>query len=521
MRFKEFNEGLLDPLRATGLLGKNQYSKLQRKKEADAAANAAKASQVPLSQQTPGVLAKYAKEFAQDIQNAMQEDSAIVSTYKKPEQWEKWIDRALSDALPHDPQTGYSVIYNRYLKPNPEYQKLIQSFIKDAMNVNKKVPYAEANLETSINNLGRRLAVTAIDELSSLKKKVEKPDITDVNQIRMARLHPELVAPLPGAAPPASAEAPTLEIGGDVYTKGPNGWKVGNKPVTSLETIKWLDNTWQKQTAQNVPPAQPKPKVKNVQGQWVTVPPNEQPKVATPEPTVAPNTVQNTNSNIAKGIATAQEPQQQPTQQPTTPQQKPKVSPEFLQRMAAAKQRMLAQQNKNNMNLTESLRNLSDKLANIKLVEDKGHLDHPEDLVFLQDVAGANQALNNILATAKNPNNISIKWDGYPALIFGRGPNGKFSIMDKHMFNKKDGSGRKIYSPADFAQYDAARGVNRGELERIISEIWSGLEIESRGTKGYYWGDLLFHKPLTPNNNGLYSFKANPNGITYTALHIQ
>ena len=38
------------------------------------------------------------------------------------------------------------------------------------------------------------------------------------------------------------------------------------------------------------------------------------------------------------------------------------------------------------------------------LREGKGHLDHPEDLVILSDVAGANQAISSILATAKNPN---------------------------------------------------------------------------------------------------------------------
>jgi hypothetical protein len=149
------------------------------------------------------------------------------------------------------------------------------------------------------------------------------------------------------------------------------------------------------------------------------------------------------------------------------------------------------------------------------LVEAKGHLDHPEDLVILGDVAGANQAINSILATAKNPKTITIKWDGYPALIFGHGPDRKFSIMDKHMFNKKDLSGRKVYSPEQFIEYDRARGVDRGELNNIITNIWAGLQKASEGTQGYYWGDMLFGQPLK-EQNGLYKFKANPNGIAYT-----
>lgn len=149
------------------------------------------------------------------------------------------------------------------------------------------------------------------------------------------------------------------------------------------------------------------------------------------------------------------------------------------------------------------------------IIEGKGHLDHPEDLIVLGDVAGANQAVNAILATAKNPKAITIKWDGYPALIFGHGPDGKFSIMDKHMFNKKDMSGRNVHSPEEFIQYDKARGVDRAELHGIISNIWAGLQKASKGTKGYYWGDMLFGQPLK-DTNGLFKFKANPNGIAYT-----
>ena len=167
--------------------------------------------------------------------------------------------------------------------------------------------------------------------------------------------------------------------------------------------------------------------------------------------------------------------------------------------------------------MINSLSTLTKKLNDIAsiIVEAKGHLDHPEDLIFLGGGAGATQALNAIIATAKNPNTVTIKWDGYPALIFGRDFNGKFSIMDKHMFNKKDGSGRAVYSPEQFRQYDIARGVDRSDLHRLINEIWPGLEKASSSAKGYYWGDLLFSQPLV-DKNGVFTFKANPNGITYT-----
>lgn len=169
------------------------------------------------------------------------------------------------------------------------------------------------------------------------------------------------------------------------------------------------------------------------------------------------------------------------------------------------------------MNLSESIASLRDKLENIAqpITEAKGHLDHPEDLVFLEDEAGARRALQAIKATVDNPSTVTIKWDGYPALIFGRGPDGKFTIMDKHMFNKKDGTGRRVFSPEEFVEYDRARGVNRGDLYQLINTIWSGLEKDDRSANGFYWGDLLFSRPLQ-DENGVFRFRANPNGIAYT-----
>ena len=166
------------------------------------------------------------------------------------------------------------------------------------------------------------------------------------------------------------------------------------------------------------------------------------------------------------------------------------------------------------MNLSESLSNTLRTLEKINLVEAKGHLDHPEDLVFLGDVEGARQAISAIEQTIAQPGTITIKWDGYPALIFGRNKEGKFSIMDKHMFNKKDGTGRQVFSPQEFRQYDKNRGVDRGDLYHLIDDIWPGLEKADRGSLGYYWGDLLFAKPLE-DQDGYYSFKMNPNGIAY------
>jgi hypothetical protein len=170
------------------------------------------------------------------------------------------------------------------------------------------------------------------------------------------------------------------------------------------------------------------------------------------------------------------------------------------------------------MNFSESLRALATKISSINtLVETdeltKAHVEHPEDLVFQSGSAGANRGLQALVEAVKQPAAITIKWDGYPALIFGKGLDGKFVVCDKHMFNKKDGSGR-VTSPEAFAAYDQARGIVRGDLVNIIARIWPGLQKAYSG-KGFYWGDLLFSQPLK-EEDGLYKFKANPNGIAYT-----
>ena len=47
------------------------------------------------------------------------------------------------------------------------------------------------------------------------------------------------------------------------------------------------------------------------------------------------------------------------------------------------------------MNLSEELALLKSKIDKLSINEDKGHLDHPEDLIFLGGTAGANRALQS------------------------------------------------------------------------------------------------------------------------------
>lgn len=157
-----------------------------------------------------------------------------------------------------------------------------------------------------------------------------------------------------------------------------------------------------------------------------------------------------------------------------------------------------------------------DSITHNILNEAKGHLDHPEDLVFLEGDAGVKRAISVISSIINHPEKITIKWDGYPALIFGRDKNGTFTILDKHMFNRANTALRQLNTPEKWVANELQRGEKqRGGLVEIIKRLWPGLEQATKGSIGYYWGDLLFGQPLH-NDAGLYKFRANPNGIVYT-----
>lgn len=142
----------------------------------------------------------------------------------------------------------------------------------------------------------------------------------------------------------------------------------------------------------------------------------------------------------------------------------------------------------------------------------EGRIVHPEDMIIDGGIAGAEQAVAGLEAMAKGKELTTIKWDGFPALVFGRNVDGQLVITDKHMFDKKSGEGR-VTSPQAFLQYDINRGANRADLYDKINVLWPALDkIIPPKFRGYYMGDLLYAGKQTPKN-GFYVFK--PNTVTY------
>jgi len=136
---------------------------------------------------------------------------------------------------------------------------------------------------------------------------------------------------------------------------------------------------------------------------------------------------------------------------------------------------------------------------------------HPEDSIF-EGSAAADKMLKALEFVLANPSTVTIKWDGIPALVFGRNVDGQLVVADKYMFDVKDGSGR-VTNPEAWVEYDRRRGANRGDLYQRIATIWPGLEQVVGTTPGYFWGDLLWAGKLKPTA-GSYVFK--PNIVQYS-----
>ena len=138
-------------------------------------------------------------------------------------------------------------------------------------------------------------------------------------------------------------------------------------------------------------------------------------------------------------------------------------------------------------------------------------ISHPEDMVFDKGSLSANQAVQMILHGVQNPEQISIKWDGFPALVFGWNPNGEFVLVDKHMFEKIR-SGKMDFKTIQ--EYDMERGAARTDLwaqEKVLRKYLS-MQVPKNQPGVYYWADLLYvGKP--PVVDGQFVFQ--PNTVEY------
>jgi len=140
-------------------------------------------------------------------------------------------------------------------------------------------------------------------------------------------------------------------------------------------------------------------------------------------------------------------------------------------------------------------------------------IEHLEDLVFERGTRGVREALDIIMHAAEDTRKTTtVKWDGKPAIIWGRKPTGEFVLTDKSGFTAKGYDGLAT-TPEQIAKIMNQRGGERGGLIAIYQKLFPMLRAATpENFKGYIQGDLLYTE--TPSEEaGAYVFR--PNFVQY------
>jgi len=140
-------------------------------------------------------------------------------------------------------------------------------------------------------------------------------------------------------------------------------------------------------------------------------------------------------------------------------------------------------------------------------------IEHLEDLVFRRGTQGIQDALTIVQQAIEQPSTVTAKWDGKPAVIFGRKPaTGEFVLTDGSGFEAKGYDGLAT-SPRMMADIQSRRSGDRTELIQLYAQLFPVLEAAlPAGFRGYVKGDLLY-MDTPPAVSGNYVFR--PNTIEY------
>jgi hypothetical protein len=136
---------------------------------------------------------------------------------------------------------------------------------------------------------------------------------------------------------------------------------------------------------------------------------------------------------------------------------------------------------------------------------------HPEDFI-LNGSRAASDAIDGMLSAVSNPNLVSIKWDGSPAIIFGRRPaDGQFTMNYKEYIGMPDG---QVTSAKALLDFYVQQGKNMDVGQKLANMFDAVASIVPGGFKGFVQGDVMWTEPV-PDQQGYLVFKANPYGVTY------
>ena len=144
------------------------------------------------------------------------------------------------------------------------------------------------------------------------------------------------------------------------------------------------------------------------------------------------------------------------------------------------------------------------------------HLEHIEDDILNFGVTGARAAVNflrslrdMLAANARSSINMTVKWDGAPAIFAGIDPaDGKFFVGTKGVFANNP---KVNYTPADIDRNHPSEGLNK-KLKVALRYL------PKLGIKGVLQGDMMFTKGDIKNEviDGKKYITFQPNTIFYS-----
>ena len=141
------------------------------------------------------------------------------------------------------------------------------------------------------------------------------------------------------------------------------------------------------------------------------------------------------------------------------------------------------------------------------------HLEHLEDEIINNGVAGGRAAINFLQSlrdmlsgSARSSVNMTVKWDGAPAIFAGIDPSdGKFFVAKKSVFNVNP----KLYKTNQEIDDDLSGTLN--EKFKVALKEFSKL-----GIKGVIQGDLMYTDDLSKETiEGVSYYTFQPNTIVY------
>ena len=163
------------------------------------------------------------------------------------------------------------------------------------------------------------------------------------------------------------------------------------------------------------------------------------------------------------------------------------------------------------------------QIQNAKQLNEGARIDHAEDIIFTEGSKGVLRVLEALKSLEQQGHkNVTVKWDGSPAVIFGRDQDGNFILTDKSGFTAKGYDG-KAKSPDELLKMLTNRpGANNPDPKKAEDYKQFAANMKTvfplfeaavpKDYVGFFKGDMLyFTTPQIQDGNLIFE----PNIVEY------